>query len=144
MSNEEKKKVIRMFAMLGGLAALTEIAEDLNSQFQEEKEDLNYEPKFVGDKVRFIDQHHLLFYVHDANTKQSITPIDNGIPQFSDEVMEMLNREFVVVDTDLEYDFNCGMCKHLHRNDILIGDPVTRREYYVDSKHIALLNSEEK
>jgi hypothetical protein len=89
-------------------------------------------PKELGDTVKLINIGGEA-YMHDFETKEQLSK-NFELPEdhFEDKVA-------IVIETDTEFDFNCGHCDETHRSDLVIFFPDLKKSYHISSKFVKVI-----
>ena len=94
--------------------------------------DFDEDIKEIGDKVVVIERTSSA-YMHDFNTKEQLSKNY----QHTEECFTEL--EAIVVETNLDFEFNCGHCDDIHSSDLVIYYPSLEKRYHVDSRIVKLV-----
>jgi len=93
---------------------------------------MDRDDKVLGDNVQIIDR-FAGAYMHDFDTKVQLSK-DFDVPNKS-----FAGINAVVIDTNAEFEFNCGHCDETHRSDLVIYFPSTEKKYHIASKLVKLV-----
>jgi len=92
----------------------------------------DHEVKNIGDAVVVTDRASS-FYMHDYETKEQLSK------DFETPKELFLNVPAIVIESGLEFVFNCGHCEHDHQSDLVVYFPDTEKKYYIASNLVRIL-----
>lgn len=88
--------------------------------------------KTVGDSVIVTDKMSA-FYMHEYESKVQLCK------NFESPLKDFMGTPGIVIETGLEFVFDCGHCEQEHESDLVVYFPSVDKKYYIASKLVKIL-----
>jgi len=103
----------------------------------------NTDTKVKGDYVKLVGPGSGAYMVDKLSgvikiNKDSLTDKRSviGITDF------IIMEKYMVIDTNIDYEFNCGICDNIHKADLVIANINDDQIYYINSSMVELTEEE--